>query len=327
MTPKKTLKAREFAANYGFFIVLSLTFLFFSLATDNFLTGANLASVFHTMVPLTIMALGLSLVIMAGNIDISVGSIAFLSASIGILAIRDFGVHPLAGALITLGVGGFCGLLNAMIVVRFGVDPLITTLGTMIAFRGLALELTNSVMIQLSEEVRGIGNMAVGPVFLDILVGLAFVVGIHVIHTRTAFGRTLTAIGNDRNAAFKVGLPVRQTIFASFVLSGLLAAFAGMLTTMQVGAVSAFLGQGAEFSALAAVVVGGISLLGGRGNLLVGVMLGAALFEFIRNGLTHLGADPYYYRLLGGAVIFVAMYADAIRSRLRMSRRKAIMAG
>ena len=75
------------------------------------------------------------------------------------------------------------------------------------------------------------------------------------------------------------------------------------------------------------VVVGGISLLGGRGNLLVGVLLGAALFEFIRNGLTHLGADPYSYRLLGGAVIFVAMYADAIRSRLRLSRRKAITQG
>ena len=197
----------------------------------------------------------------------------------------------------------------------------------MIAFRGLALELTNSVMIQLPEAVRGIGNITFGPIYADILIGLAFVVVVHLVHTRTPFGRTLTAIGNDRNAAFKVGLPVRQTVFASFVLSGLFAAFAGMLTTLQIGAVSAFLGQGAEFSALAVVVVGGISLLGGRGNLLVGVLLGAALFEFIRNGLTHLGADPYSYRLLGGAVIFVAMYADAIRSRLRLSRRKAITQG
>ncbi len=327
MNTSFTLKLRAFLANYGFFFVLAATFLFFSAATDNFLSVGNLINVFHTMVPLTIMALGLALVIIAGNIDISIGSIAFLSASIGIIAMRDFGLHPILGALITLGIGGLCGLVNAVIVVRFGVDPLITTLGTMIAFRGLALELTNSVMIQLPEEVRGLGNVTLGPIYADMLIGLAFVVGIHIVHTCTFFGRTLTAIGNDRNAAFKVGLPVKPTIFASFVLSGLLAAFAGMLTTLQIGAVSAFLGQGAEFSALAAVVVGGISLLGGRGNLLVGVLLGAALFEFIRNGLTHLGADPYSYRLLGGAVIFVAMYADAIRSSLRLSRRKAITQG
>jgi ribose/xylose/arabinose/galactoside ABC-type transport system permease subunit len=128
-------------------------------------------------------------------------------------------------------------------------------------------------------------------------------------------------MGNDVAIARKVGLPVDRTTFLSFVLSGTLAAAGGIMTTLQNGAVSPWLGSGLEFTALAVVVVGGISLLGGRGSILMGILPGAFIFEMIRNGLTNLGANPYSYRLVGGAVIFAAMYADALKSgRLSLKR-------
>ena len=106
-------------------------------------------------------------------------------------------------------------------------------------------------------------------------------------------------------------------MFSAFVISGVLAATGGVLDTLQIGAISAYLGKGLEFNAVAAIVVGGISLFGGRGVILSGVVLGTLIFEMIRNGLNHVGANPYAYRLVSGAVIFAAMYADALRSGVK----------
>jgi ribose/xylose/arabinose/galactoside ABC-type transport system permease subunit len=110
-------------------------------------------------------------------------------------------------------------------------------------------------------------------------------------------------------------MPVDRLVFVAFVLSGVLAAVGGVLDTLQIGAISAYLGKGMEFNAVAVIVVGGVSLFGGRGNILSSVVLGALVFELIRNGLNHLGANPYAYRLVSGVVIFAAMYADALKSR------------
>jgi ribose/xylose/arabinose/galactoside ABC-type transport system permease subunit len=129
------------------------------------------------------------------------------------------------------------------------------------------------------------------------------------------------AIGNDMAVARKIGLPVDRTGFLTFVLAGALASLGGILATIQGGAVSPFLGSGLEFTALAAVVVGGISLLGGRGTIFFSIVSGAFIFEMIRNGLINLGANPYSYRLVGGVVIFAAMYADALKSGRRSMMR------
>jgi ribose/xylose/arabinose/galactoside ABC-type transport system permease subunit len=133
------------------------------------------------------------------------------------------------------------------------------------------------------------------------------------VHRRTTFGRQLTAMGNDEDVARRIGIPVQRRTFAVLALSGLLAAAAGVMYTMQVAVNTAKIGEGMEFTAVAAVVVGGISLFGGRGNVLTSVILGSLTFQLIRSGLQHIGANPYSYRLVEGVVIFVAMYADALK--------------
>ena len=320
-------RIRDLISNHGFLVVLAIIFGFFSISTTNFLSIANLFGILHTMAPLTVMSLGLALVVISGKIDISVGSIAFLSGAVAIIAMRTYALSGGSALLIAVAVGALCGCFNGFLVAVMRVDPLITTLGTMITYRGAALQLTNSVMLQIPSSANLSGNVAFGPLFADTLFAAAVVVLFYTLHVRTPFGRTITAIGNDQSAAQKIGLPVSTTVFSTFVISGVTAALAGAMTVLQLGAVTAFLGQGAEFSALAVIVVGGISLTGGRGNLLVGLPLGAFMFEIIRNGLIQVGADPYSYRLVGGVVIFVAMYADAIRTKLIAGRRKQIEDG
>jgi ribose transport system permease protein len=311
MTIKRTM---EGLVGYGFFVVLGATFLLFSVLTEHFLSGENILNIFHTMAPLAIIASGLGLVIISGRLDISVGSTAFLSCAVGALLMKDHGLDPILATFVVLGCGAFLGAVNGAIVSLLKVNSLIATLGTMIAYRGIALSLTDALLVPLPEPIRVLGNARLGPIPTDILIMVVILVGVHLLHARTAFGRQLVAMGNDVAIARKVGLPVDRTGFLSFVLAGALASIGGILTTVQNGAVSPWLGSGVEFTALAAVVVGGISLLGGRGTILFSIIPGAFIFEMIRNGLTHLGATPYSYRLVGGAVIFAAMYADALKS-------------
>jgi ribose/xylose/arabinose/galactoside ABC-type transport system permease subunit len=305
----------------GFFVVFIIVFLFFSVVTRHFFEPENLLNILSAMAPLAIAASGLALVVMSGRLDISIGSIAFLSCAIGALFMRASGLNPGLAAVIVVGCGAVLGAANAFVVVVLRVNSLIATLSTMIAYRGIALQLTDALLVPLPPGVRFVGNTRLGPMPVDILVMLLIVIPVHLLQSRSVFGRRIMAMGNDITVARRLGLPVNFTGFISFVLSGVLASFGGILTTIQNGAVSPFLGSGWEFTALAAIVVGGISLLGGRGTILFSVLPGVFIFEMIRNGLTNLGANPYSYRLVGGVVIFAAMYADALKSGQSLTRR------
>lgn len=313
----KNTRVGNYLLSYGFVIVLIAVIIFYTLAAPNFLSVSNIMSILHAAAPLMVIASGLALVVMSGKLDISVGSIAFLSASVGTLMMIRGDVSPLIALPVILLVGIILGAINGFIVVVLRVNPLITTLGTMIAFRGLALQLTSSRSYSLPETIRRLGNASIGPLFVDILIGLSIMIIIHIVHTRTPFGRQIMAIGNGEDVASRLGVRVPLVTFASFVLSGLLASIGGTLGMMQVGAVSSYLGFGLEFTAVAVVVIGGISLFGGTGSILPGVLLGVLTLEIIRNGLNHLGADPYSYRFVNGGIIFIAMYADSLKSRVR----------
>lgn len=137
----------------------------------------------------------------------------------------------------------------------------------------------------------------------------------------TSFGRHMMAIGNDEDTAERIGINVRRRTVMAFVLSGGLAGLGGALAMVQVGSITSFLGQGLEFTAVAVVVIGGISLYGGSGKVMPGVLLGAVTLEVVRNGLNQLGTDPYLYQIITGIVIFVAIYAFSLQ-RFRFQRKK-----
>jgi ribose/xylose/arabinose/galactoside ABC-type transport system permease subunit len=302
------------ALRHGFLLVILGVYVFFSIAAPSFFGLGNLVDIFHVTAPMMVVASGMALIVISGKLDISVGSIAYVASAIFTLLMRHTAIPWAAGCGVALVAGVLLGAINSTIVVFLRVNSLIATLGTMIAFRGFGLSLTNGGLIEMPEAVKPLGNILFGPVYLDTLIALAIVLAAHFVHRWTNFGRQLTAIGNDQEVARRIGIAVDGRTFASFVLSGLLAAIGGVIYTMQVAVNTSKIGEGMEFSAIAVVVVGGISLFGGRGNVLTAVILGSLTFQMIQSGLQQLGADPYSYRLVEGVVIFVAMYADALKS-------------
>jgi ribose/xylose/arabinose/galactoside ABC-type transport system permease subunit len=299
----------------GFPILLLVLALGVTAFAPGFLAIANIMGILHACAPIVLISAGMALVVMMGKIDISVGSMALLSNSVGAIALTRWGLPSEATLALVVLIGAVLGAVNGLVVCVLKVNPLIATLGSMIAFRGLGLHLTDSQVIVLPDAVRLFGNLAIGPVFVDILIAGLMLAIVHVLHRQTSFGRTITAIGNSEKTAARVGLPVGLSVFFCFVISGALAAFGGALAAAQVGSLTTFLGHGMEFTSVAIVVVGGISLFGGRGSIFFGVLLGAVTFELIRNALNYLGANPYLYQLIGGGIIFVAMYAAAMKAR------------
>jgi ribose/xylose/arabinose/galactoside ABC-type transport system permease subunit len=307
-------------SNFGVPLILLATYLFFSIAAPSFFGVRNLIELLHVVAPMVICASGMALVVIAGRLDVSVGSIAYVASAVFALLLRAEAVpFPLAVAA-AIGCGVALGLLNALIVCALGINSLIATLGTMIAFRGFGLWLTNGGLIELPESAKALGNAAIGGVYVDTLIAAALLLLIDAVHRQTTFGRQLTAIGNGEDVARRIGIPVQLRIWGALVLSGVLAATAGVMYTMQVAVNTAKIGEGMEFTAVAAIVVGGISLFGGRGKVLASVLIGSLIFQVIRSGLQQFGANPYSYRLVEGVVIFIAMYADALKVGRRPDR-------
>jgi len=310
----------DFTQRNGFVVVLVVVIAYFSLAAPFFFSFDNAMAILHAAAPLLVIGAGLAVVVFAGKIDISVGSIVFLSAAIGMRLHYDLGVPPQVSLVIMVIVGLLLGGVNALIIVGLRINPLVTTLATMIAFRGIALTLTRSQSIALPEEIRVLGNAKVGPVFVDVVLAIVVLVLVSLVVKNTPFGRQIMAIGNDEETAERVGINVRKRTVMAFVLSGGLAGLGGAMAMVQVGSITSFLGQGLEFTAVAVVVIGGISLYGGSGTVMPGVLLGAVTLEVVRNGLNQLGADPYLYKIVTGIVIFVAIYAFSLQ-RFRSSRK------
>ena len=300
--------------NSGALIVLVVTYAVFSVAAPSFFGLQNLLDITHVISPMIIVATGMALVVMSGKLDISVGSIAYVASAVFALIMRNGTLSVPAAVVASTAAGVGLGCVNAAIVVGLRVNSLIATLGTMIAFRGLGLFMTDGGLIVLPERVQSLGNVAIGPLYVDTIIALAILFAVQLLHRRTTFGRQLTAIGNNEEVARRIGIPVDRRTFVTLLISGAFAAIAGVIYTLQVGVNPAKIGDGMEFTAVAAVVVGGVSLFGGRGNILVSVILGSLIFQIIRSGLQQVGADPYSYRLVEGVVIFIAMYADALKT-------------
>lgn len=305
---------RDVALSYGFVIVLAFVFMFYAVTTPHFLKISNIMSILHAAAPTMVLAAGLALVIMTGQLDISIGSIIFLAtATGGVLMSRAF-VSPWIAFPVMALIGIACGALNGFVVNVLKVNPLITTMGGLFILRGIALFVTAGYLVAIPDWLSSFGNARIGPVFVDVLVALAFVAFMHVFHTRTKFGRHVMAIGNDESVAKQLGVRVEGVSFLTFVLSGLFAVFGGILTMAQLGGVSLHMGSGLEFTGIAVIVLGGISLFGGEGSF-GGYVLGALTLVMIENGLIHLGASPYAFPFVRGGIIFIAMYADSLKSR------------
>ena len=259
---------------------------------------------------LAIIAAGMTLVLVTAGIDLSVGSVMFLAGVIsGKLVTGGMAVWMAIPVILLIGIA--MGWINGISIVRFKVVPFIVTLATLYIGRGLGLYISDTRAVNLPESFLAIGSQKVLGIPLPVIIMIIVLTALHLLLAHTAFGRQLYAIGNSREKSVKAGIRVNSILLRVYLISGLCAAIGGFVAIAQLGAISPSFGQQSEFSAIAAAVLGGTSLFGGRGAIFPGTLVGALLIQTIQNGLVIINADPYLYPLITAALIFGVVLIDS----------------
>jgi ribose transport system permease protein len=302
-------------------ILFVAVFVLFSLLDERFFRIENFSNIVETSAFVGLLAVGMTAVLLTGGIDLSVGATMDITAAvIGTLLQQD--VPYLVAILCGIVAGTAWGFVNAFLVAKVGLVPFVATLATLTVGRGIGLLITESRQFILPQEMAYAATDVLG-IPLPVLV-LGIVVVAAVIFLRyTPMGRQIYAMGNDREAAKKAGLNVVRLTGSVYVVSGFCAALAGVIAISQQGSVSAGIGEGVEFRAIAAAVIGGTSLFGGVGNVFPGTVIGVLLVQMISTGLVYLQVDLYLQDMVAAGVIFFAVFIDAQRMRLltRLERR------
>jgi ribose/xylose/arabinose/galactoside ABC-type transport system permease subunit len=279
-----------------------------ALLSPAFLTLFNLQVVLASTAPLLILATGASLVILTGRIDISGGSVMFLAGGLFVV-LQELGAPQSLAILAAMGAGAAIGALNGLLVAWLGLSSLLATLGMMLIVRGLGLNVIGGKQHALTPAAEALRDINVAGFPGYVLLALAVVTAAQIVLSRTLAGRRLVAVGSAERAAAKLGIPVGLYVGTAFVLAGGLAALAGIVSTLNLGGVQTYLGKGEEFVAIAAAVVGGISLFGGRGSLVPGLLLGVLFLVIIENALNLAGVSPFAFPFVTGLLILGAMAA------------------
>jgi ribose transport system permease protein len=309
----KAGKLAEYVAMLGIWIGLVLLF---GLLSDNFLSPRTFAALANRIPALAVIAAGMTLVLIVGGIDLSVGSVLGLCGAVLGLALVDFHLPFWVAILLSLGVGLAAGTLNGLVSVCLGVPSFIVTLGMLEIARGLAYLTTNSQTKYIGSAVEGlaapVSGLSVSPAFLMAVMVIA---AGQLILSRTVFGRYLVAIGTNESAVRLAGVDPRPAKIAAFALLGLLSGLGGVFYTSRLGSSDPNAGVGLELSAIAAVVIGGTSLMGGRGSV-VNTFFGVLIMTTLEAGLAQIGASEPSKRVITGMVIVSAVVLDAWRHRL-----------
>ncbi|GGN06846.1 hypothetical protein GCM10011609_52990 [Lentzea pudingi] len=299
-----TISIRKYASENGALAGLLVLALVIAIMQPAFLNAQNLLNVGVQAAVIAIMAFGMTFVVVAGGIDLSVGSIAALAAMVGALTAGPIG----------LLVGALCGLVNGALVSYGKLPPFIATLAMLSVARGLTLVFSEGQPHETDALVTFLGSNLAPMVPLPLLLMLAFFGITGLVLTRTNLGRRMYAIGGNEEAAKLSGIDVRRNKLWIYALSGLFAAAAGLVLAGRLGSAGPQAAVGYELDAIAAVVIGGASLSGGVGRA-TGTLVGALVLAVLRNGLNLLQVPPFWQQVVIGAVIALAALLDSLRRR------------
>lgn len=302
---------RETIYQYASLIGLLVLIVILSILSDNFFTINNFLNLFRQVSINALIAVGMTFVILTGGIDLSVGSILALgSALTGGLLLA--GLNPWLAMFIGLVIGAVLGGINGFIIAKGKVAPFITTLASLSIYRGITLIYTDGIpMTGLSDsvafELMGRGYILGIP--FPVIIMLVVILMTHFILKNTVFGRHIYAVGGNEPAARLSGIKVDRIKIGVYALSGLLSVLSGIILTSRLNSAQPMAGDGFELDAIAAVVIGGTSMTGGRGKVL-GTLLGAILIGVISNGLNLLNVSSFYQQIVKGAIILLAVIFD-----------------
>ncbi|WP_413991699.1 ABC transporter permease [Labrys okinawensis] len=299
----------------GTFLGLVVIVVIFSLLSSNFMTEQNILNILQQSSINACVALGMTLVIIAGGIDLSVGPTAAIAA-IAAAALMAAGAPIVVAIPVALVFGLITGAVNGVLVAYGGLQPFIVTFGTLSLYRASALIYTGgNPIFGIPTQFRAIFNTSLfGVPHPVIIVGVLAII-VWIVLNKTPLGEYFLAVGGNQEASHVAGVPVERTKIASYMISGALAAVAGLILVGRLGAADPTLGNLWELDAIAAAAIGGASLMGGKGSV-VGTLLGAIILGSLRNGLTLMNVQAFYQLLATGLIILVAMLIDrATRGR------------
>jgi ribose transport system permease protein len=307
-------------------VLFGIVLMTLGALAPKFLSADNLVNILIQSSATAIVATGMTFVLLTAGVDLSVGAIMFVTAAVaGKMILAG---QPLALALTAMfGIGILFGALNAVFITGLRIIAFVVTLATLFVGRGFALWITQTRAMNLPESFLHIGSARVAGVPMPVLIFAVVVALAQLVLARTSFGRQVYAVGSNLESARKAGVRTERILAGVYVISGTCAAIGAMITLAQLGAVSPKFGENYEFKAIAAAVLGGTSLFGGRGNVFPGTVLGAVLIQSVENGLVILNVDPYLYPLIISAIIFIAVLLDSARNQLLtvLTRRRIRM--
>ena len=299
----------------GILVALAALVIVLSFATDNFLSPYNAVVVSRQAAFVGLIALGQTLVLLVGGIDLSVGAAAGLSAIVGALMLTAAGINPYLIIPLTMLFGAGLGLINGVFVAGLRLNPFIVTLATWEIFAGMTLVITKGYPIRpLGDQFTYFGKGDLFgipfPVVIFVLVGIFLI----WLLTQTRFGRNVFAVGGNREAAILAGIHVKRVEMIAYALAGMFAALAGILYASRMDAGQPSVGEGWLMGAITAAILGGTSLRGGQGSI-TGTMLGALLLAVLANGTVLLNVSGFWQRVIVGFVVLLAVLVDLFRHK------------
>jgi ribose transport system permease protein len=297
-------------------LILLILVAVLAVLSPFFFTTRNLGNVMAATAAIAVLSMGQLLVILTRGIDLSVGSVLALTSVVGALVFSSIDSGPVV-IVAMLATGLLVGAVNGIVYVKGRLPhPFVITLAMLSIARGLALWLSGGQPIRgMPPIVDAIGGGTIGWFPVSAVLVLCIAVVVYVGTTRVVWGRWIYAVGGNPEAARRTGIPVNKVLISVYVLSGLAAAVAGIITAGRLNAGSPTFGELAELDSIAAVVIGGASFLGGRGNV-VNALVGALMIGVIRNGMNLLDVDAYFQLIVIGIVIVLAVEADVLRGYL-----------
>ncbi len=301
------------------FASLIVIFIFFSVASPNFLNYGNVTAILFSTVVIGTLALGTTFVIITGGIDLSIGTGMALCAVISGVLVVKAGLPVPLGVLGAVLFGGLIGLVNGLNIALLKIPPFIATLAMMLVAQGLALVISNSTPIYFNDAPSyskiSTGNLIPGVNLPNAVIVLAVLAVVSaVLLNRTILGRYTYSIGSNEEATALSGINTRKWKVLIYTLAGFFIGLAGVLISARLGSAQPATGQGYELQAIAAVVIGGTSLTGGKGSI-VGTVIGALIISVLNNGLQIMSIPQEWQNVILGCVILIAVYADMARKR------------
>ena len=300
----------RFFQTYAVLILIVALMVTLSVLSDSFLTLRNLLNILNQNAPLAIMASAMTLVIIVGGFDLSVGAIfAVGSVTSAWIALH---IDPYLGLLLAPLIGLVLGVVNGMVITRLNVHSFLATIATSLIFKGVAIVISDGRLISVRiDSYIWLGRGKFLGVFNSIWIMVTFALVLTFLLTRTTFGRRIFSVGGNEEAAILSGIRTHRIKIATFALAGLAAGLASIITTSRVALGQASAGQGMELQAIAAVILGGTSIYGGQGAVWRS-LAGVFLLALINNGFNILNADPFFRDLTTGLVILAAIGVSAI---------------